>query len=138
MSSDFIPHPHPHPPPTDIIYPSGLSCSLPEDVQLRMLRTIRGLEHVEMVRPAYGVEYDHVDPRELKRALVVFFFFVSLFRILILHSYSYSCFVFFNPILTLTSHLTATLETKRITGLFLAGQINGPSRIHLFLIHVLP
>ncbi|KAI0668201.1 glucose-inhibited division protein A subfamily [Trametes maxima] len=70
---------------SELIYPNGLSCSLPEDVQEKMYRSVPGLENVELVRPAYGVEYDHIDSREL------------------------------GP----------TLETKRIKGLFLAGQING-------------
>ncbi|KAM6490764.1 mitochondrial translation optimization protein, partial [Amanita muscaria] len=70
---------------SDLIYPNGISCSMSEDLQEPMMRTIPGLENVKMVRPAYGIEYDFVDPREL------------------------------DP----------TLETKRIKGLFLAGQING-------------
>ncbi|KAI8977779.1 glucose-inhibited division protein A subfamily [Trametes punicea] len=70
---------------SDLIYPNGLSCSLPEDVQEALYRSVPGLENVKLVRPAYGVEYDHIDAREL------------------------------GP----------TLETKRIKGLFLAGQING-------------
>lgn len=53
----------------DVIYPNGISCTMPADVQERMLRSIPGLENVEMIRPGYGVEYDCIDARELRRAL---------------------------------------------------------------------
>ncbi len=67
------------------IYPNGISTSLPEEIQLKILAKIKGLEHVKMKRAGYAIEYDYVDPRELN----------------------------------------ATLETKKIKSLFLAGQING-------------
>lgn len=54
---------------SDLVYPNGLSCSMPEELQEPMMRTVPGLENVRMVRPAYGVEYDYVDPRELKPSL---------------------------------------------------------------------
>jgi len=72
---------------TDELYIQGLSSSLPEDVQLEMMHTIAGLEHAEMMRPAYAIEYDCVDPTDL----------------------------------------LPTLETKKIPGLYGAGQFNGSS-----------
>ena len=51
------------------VYPNGISTSLPEDVQLKILAKIKGLEDVKMVRAGYAIEYDYVDPRELKVSL---------------------------------------------------------------------
>jgi tRNA uridine 5-carboxymethylaminomethyl modification enzyme len=70
---------------THEFYPNGISTSLPFDVQLELVRSIRGLENAHILRPGYAIEYDFYDPRALK----------------------------------------SSLETKAISGLFFAGQING-------------
>ena len=70
---------------TDIVYPNGISTSLPADIQEHLVRSITGLENVRIIRPGYAIEYDHVDARELKH----------------------------------------TLETKKLAGFFMAGQITG-------------
>ena len=54
---------------TDEMYAQGMSSSLPEDVQIKMYRTIQGLEHCEFTRPAYAIEYDTIDPSKLKLSL---------------------------------------------------------------------
>jgi len=69
------------------IYASGLGNSLPLDIQYKVVRSVKGLESAQIMRPAYAIEYDFINPLEL----------------------------------------SATLETKKIKGLFLAGQINGTS-----------
>jgi tRNA uridine 5-carboxymethylaminomethyl modification enzyme len=54
---------------THLVYPNGVSTSLPAEVQMALLRTIDGLERVEMIVPGYAVEYDHIDPRALRPSL---------------------------------------------------------------------
>jgi tRNA uridine 5-carboxymethylaminomethyl modification enzyme len=54
-----------------LVYPNGISTSLPEDVQLAMVRSMAGLERVEIAQPGYAVEYDYVDPRVLQPTLEV-------------------------------------------------------------------
>lgn len=56
---------------SQLIYPNGISTSLPTDVQLAMVRSMKGLERVEMVIPGYAVEYDYIDPRALDRSLKI-------------------------------------------------------------------
>lgn len=54
---------------TPLVYPNGVSTSLPADVQIEMMRSMEGLENVEIVVPGYAVEYDHIDPRALRPSL---------------------------------------------------------------------
>lgn len=53
----------------EVVYPNGLSCTLPEELQVELIKKIEGLENSRLIRPGYGVEYDFVDPRELNRTL---------------------------------------------------------------------
>ena len=72
---------------TEEIYASGLGNSLPVDIQIEVVRSVKGLEQAEIMRPAYAIEYDFVDPTQLR----------------------------------------PSLETRKVSGLFMAGQINGTS-----------
>ncbi len=56
---------------TDVVYPNGISTSLPADIQDQFIHTIKGLENVEILRPAYAIEYDYVSPLELNHCLAV-------------------------------------------------------------------
>jgi tRNA uridine 5-carboxymethylaminomethyl modification enzyme len=70
---------------SNIIYPNGISTSLPKHIQEEFIKSIKGLEHAKIIRPGYAIEYDYVNPLELNH----------------------------------------TLETKKVSNLFFAGQING-------------
>ena len=70
---------------TTVIYPNGISTSLPENIQKRFVKSILGLENAKIIQPGYAIEYDYIDPKQLQ----------------------------------------PTLETNKISNLFLAGQING-------------
>ncbi|EEC05914.1 glucose inhibited division protein, putative, partial [Ixodes scapularis] len=54
---------------THVVYPNGISCTLPADVQLKLVRCLPGCRDVDMIRPGYGVEYDFIDPRQVKPSL---------------------------------------------------------------------
>uniref|UniRef100_A0A023GLN2 Putative nad/fad-utilizing protein possibly involved in translation n=1 Tax=Amblyomma triste TaxID=251400 RepID=A0A023GLN2_AMBTT len=54
---------------THVVYPNGISCTLPADVQQKLVRCMPGCHKVEMIRPGYGVEYDYIDPRQIKPTL---------------------------------------------------------------------
>ena len=54
---------------TDVVYPNGISTSLPADIQDEFIHTMKGLENVKILRPAYAIEYDYVDPKELNNKL---------------------------------------------------------------------
>ncbi|XP_013384295.1 protein MTO1 homolog, mitochondrial [Lingula anatina] len=54
---------------THLVYPQGMSCTLPAEQQVHMMRTIQGLENVDVVKPGYGVEYDYIDPRQVRTSL---------------------------------------------------------------------
>ena len=53
----------------DLVYPNGISTSLPFDVQIDLVRSIKGLENAHILRPGYAIEYDYYDPRALKMSL---------------------------------------------------------------------
>ncbi len=54
---------------SDIIYPNGISTSLPIEIQEQFLKSIKGLENVKIAQAGYAIEYDHIDPRALKKTL---------------------------------------------------------------------
>ncbi|CAH1800834.1 unnamed protein product [Owenia fusiformis] len=54
---------------SEVVYPNGLSCTLPEEIQQTLVRQIKGLENAVIVKPGYGVEYDYMDPRQIKPTL---------------------------------------------------------------------
>ena len=89
---------------SELIYPNGISCSMPEEVQVDLVRSIPGLEKAEIVRPAYGVEYDHVDARELRGAFFPFPFSIFHFTFPVLRLLS----VPVPPSHRTTSHHTAS------------------------------
>jgi tRNA uridine 5-carboxymethylaminomethyl modification enzyme len=99
---------------TDLVYPAGLSGPYPVDVQMQILRSIPGLQQVEISKPAYDVEYDYVDPRVLKKTLETKKVCVTSIECCELRSG-----------IAMADWFVCRPGRRQVSGLYLAGQICG-------------